>query len=422
MRLTLLSLPLLSLVSSQAVWSAGDGTKWLCDEAITSAIVADDVADLSTGEENEGGEEKGVFQHCSRLEAVRLPESLIKIGNYAFNCCDALLHVDFIPSGVNELGKGAFSWCKSLETVTIPEGIVDLPNFTFYCCTSLMSVKLPSSLKTIGRYVFQSNLRLATINDDALEGVTEIGHHAFFKCSSLKSFKLPPLLKTLEAHAFHGCESLSKVELPSSLESMKEYAVTGCAPNLCIDLPETIMNIKPGALQGCRIRLPTSLSMLTNGGDVRGLLHRVKGVAMSSRANLSLLLDHINNIPSYVVLDPNLKFNILYSSPTTSTTLPPLKQHFPESFFTFDVSTEELKKIGGNFLHGKVHAAFMNKISVYAGLMRRKTFEIPKDVLYVLLPFLYGKKLAAPMLNDIVAEVGELLGRTSEAQTTVATS
>ena len=55
-RPTLLSLPLLSLVSSQVVWNTGDGAKYAGDtehnETVASAIVADGVVDLSTGELN----------------------------------------------------------------------------------------------------------------------------------------------------------------------------------------------------------------------------------------------------------------------------------------------------------------------------------------------------------------------------------
>ena len=140
---------------------------------------------------------------------------------------------------------------------------------------------------------------------------------------------------------------------------------------------------------------------------------------MSSRVNLSLLVDHINALPNNDHLDPDLKFKILYSSPTTSTALRPIKQHFPESFFSFDVSTEELKKIAAQpqSLHEKVQAAFTNKLSVYARLLQRRTFYIPKEVLGVLLPFLYGEKLTTPMLNDIIVEVGKLMGTTTAAAT-----
>ena len=183
MRLTLLSLPLLPLVPSQAVWNTGDGAKYAGEyyaynETITSAIVADGVVDLSTGEVDDYGFVIGVFQHCTELETVRLPESLRKIGHRAFYECEALVHVD-IPSGVNEIGNYAFEECSSLETVTIPEGVVNLPYGIFNNCQSLKSVKLPASLKTIGEWAFHGCSALTTINDDALEGVTEIGLHAF---------------------------------------------------------------------------------------------------------------------------------------------------------------------------------------------------------------------------------------------------
>ena len=373
---------------------------------------------LSTGEHFSDGGEKAVFAYCTKLKTVRLPESLRKIGHYAFFNCAALTHVD-IPAVVREIGKWAFCECSSLETATVPEGIVNLRKAVFRECGSLKSVKLPSSLKTIGDHAFFESYALTTINDDALEGVTEIGEYAFAHCKSLATFKLPPLLKTINDHALARCFRLTKVELPPSLETIENLAFFGCShSDLIIDLPETVTNIGPAALKWCRIRLPTSLSMLRNGGDVRGLLKQVREVVMSSRVNLSLFVEHINGLPETMsngkpFLDPDLKFKILYSS--SNSTAIPIEQHFPESFFSFDVSTEELKKIHSQSqsLHGKVQSAFTNKLSAYAALLQRKTFDIPKEVLYVLLPFQYGDTLSTPMLNDIVSEVGKIIGKAS---------
>ena len=183
MRLTLLSLPLLPLVPSQAVWNTGDGAKYAGEdyrhpnETITSAVVADGVVDLSTGEVHEDGLGKGVFQYCSKVETVRLPESLRNIGDFAFHYCEALVHVD-ISSGVNEIGKGAFHWCLSLETVTIPEGVVHLPDSIFNECKSLESVKLPSSLEVIGWDAFNFCRSLATVNFHDLKGLKTIFGYA----------------------------------------------------------------------------------------------------------------------------------------------------------------------------------------------------------------------------------------------------
>ena len=93
--------PLLALVSSQAVWNTGDGAKYagewneertIPNETITSAIVSDGVVDLSTGVRYDNGEEIGVFQYCTKLKTARLPKSLRKVGDWAFNGCSALVH------------------------------------------------------------------------------------------------------------------------------------------------------------------------------------------------------------------------------------------------------------------------------------------------------------------------------------------
>ena len=413
----------LHLCETEAVWDDGNSTKWYGNQHITSASVSDDVTDLSTGEWDDDGDETGVFQYCTKLKTVRLPKSLRKIGNYAFAGCEILMQVD-IPSSSIVLGERSFARCHSLCDVTIPQGVCNLPEGLLSQCSSLKSVKMPSSLKTVGDYAFYKCSSLTTVNFDSLKGVFEIGKYAFSCCSSLKIFEVPPLLKTIKKGAFEECQFLTKVKLPPLLETIEERAffATDRRPPLCIDLPEAVMNIECEALKECSVSLPTSLSMLTNGGNVNGLFQSAKEVVISCKVNLSLLVDHINGLPHYVNLDPNLKFKILYSSShTCSTALPTLQQHYPKSFFSFDVSTEELQEIDTQSLQGKVQSAFTNKLSVYAAMLQRKTFLIPKEILYVLLPFIYGDIFAEKqiMLRDFAAQVDQLMAsKETKNQTT----
>ena len=411
------------------MWNAGDGAKYSGldrkkrNEAITSAIVADGVVDLSTGE-MDGRFEKGVFQFCTKLETARLPESLRKIGDCTFYCCEALVRVD-IPSGVNEIGKFAFISCESLQTVTIPEGIVGLPDEIFSGCTSLKSVKLPSSLKRIGESAFARCFSLSTINFDALKGVTKIDSWAFWKCSSLSVFKLPPKLQTIKRSTFEHCSSLSKVDFhDSSLKTMENGAFHNTG-SLRIDLPESVRNIHLTALEGCRISLPTSLSPLTNDGDVKWLLHSVKDVVISARVNLGLLVDHISSLPDTYIyrgkritfLDPNLTFKVLYSGGKSSTAaLPPLKEHIPISFFSFEILLKDLTPLwrsnGGkcdDALLVKVESAFACRVRIYAALLRCKIAELPEEILHNLLPFIYGDVLTNAMIGDIVSAVKKIV-------------
>ena len=154
--------------------------------------------------------------------------------------------------------------------------------------------------------------------------------------------------------------------------------------------------------------------MLTNGGNAQDLLLDVKEMVISSRVNLSLLLDYINGLPNDD-LDPNLKFKFIYSG-APSRARPPISKHVHESFFSLDVSADELKRIDRRSLRGKVVEGFSRKISIYAALLRCKSRDLPKDVLYTLLPFLY-ENLTELMLKDIVTGVGELFGKTSKTTT-----
>ena len=140
---------------------------------------------------------------------------------------------------------------------------------------------------------------------------------------------------------------------------------------------------------------------------------------MSSRVNLGLLVDHINSLPKTYrewlnelpFLDPDLKFKILQSAARGAR--PPISSHISESFFSFDVSIKELKKLGRRSLRGKVDSAFEDKVSTYVDLLKPTT--LPEDVLYFILPYIYGGGdcLTDKMLEQIVATAKKLLAEAS---------
>ena len=362
---------------------------------------------MSAGEED--GDETGVFENCTKLETVKLPNSLRKIGSNTFDNCKALVHVD-IPAGVNEIGRCAFNDCCCLRTVTIPEGVLNLPVGVFAGCKSLESAKLPSSLRTIEQYAFSRCVSLTAINFDALEGVTDVARWAFYECLSLTTLKLPPSLKTIEEGTFNGCRSLSKVELPPLLETIKTKGFEGCChPSLTIDLPEAVTNIESLALKGCRVGLPASLSILSGGGDARGLLQGVKEVVMSSRVNLGLLVRHVNGTPT-TDFDPTLTFKVLYSGRAScSAPPPPLSLHVPSSYSSLSVPLGSLGSIPASRLHDAAGRAFAEKNSIYAGVLSCKRRDLPSSVLHHILPLVHGRQLKTGDVNRIVEGVNEIL-------------
>lgn len=90
------------------------------------------------------------------------------IYDYAFASCHQLGSISF-PQGTSVLylGSNVFDGCSSLPAVDIPELITNLPSYTFANCLKLASVVLPNTLLKIDAYAFASCNSLITIESRA---------------------------------------------------------------------------------------------------------------------------------------------------------------------------------------------------------------------------------------------------------------
>lgn len=83
----------------------------------------------------------GVFQGCSNLEKVVLPETLEYIGKSAFSKCINLKDIN-IPNSVTEIGESAFSYCESIENIELSDNLKMLGNSTFAYSINLETIIL----------------------------------------------------------------------------------------------------------------------------------------------------------------------------------------------------------------------------------------------------------------------------------------
>ncbi len=79
------------------------------------------------------------FYQRSDLTSVTIPDSVTRIGRYAFRFCDSLTQVT-IRNGVESIGDYAFNGCTGLTSITIPDSVTSIGNQAFYGCDSLTSV------------------------------------------------------------------------------------------------------------------------------------------------------------------------------------------------------------------------------------------------------------------------------------------
>lgn len=88
------------------------------------------------------------------INAIRLPEGLTTITEYAFYTCCSLERIS-LPSTLTSIGPGAFADCRSLTHLEIPEGVVSLPEQMCLSCGSLAYVTLPDSVTSIADSAFE---------------------------------------------------------------------------------------------------------------------------------------------------------------------------------------------------------------------------------------------------------------------------
>ncbi|MCQ2069996.1 MAG: leucine-rich repeat protein [archaeon] len=144
------------------------------------------------------------------LVEVTLPRSLSTLGQYAFAYCASLMSVDMPVAPAVLFDAGVFYNDVSLVSFVFPDGTESVPSTTFRGCTSLSEIVLPSSVKTIGQYAFNST---ALRDVDVPEGVVSIGVSAFRTIPALKSVVLPSTLSDIGNYAFAESGTVSGIDL-----------------------------------------------------------------------------------------------------------------------------------------------------------------------------------------------------------------
>ena len=205
---------------NEGVSTIGYGAFEQCT-SLTSVTIPDSVNTI----------DKDAFSNCTSLDNITLESSKIKIDN-SFKGCKNLktvkysgtledwLKLDFnspesnpcrygaslyingellteviIPNSITKIGRYAFYGCTSLINVTIPDGISEICKDAFYNCSNIKSVKISESVKKIG--------------DDAFSGCSELEYlefpgggvsirektRIFSRCPKLQENRNPNFLK-----------------------------------------------------------------------------------------------------------------------------------------------------------------------------------------------------------------------------------
>ena len=208
------------------------------------------------------------FYNCNTLEEINTPQRLNEINGYAFCGCTNLEGFD-VPRRLKYLGAYAFGCCESIESISIPDTVAQIHNGVFMNCKSLKEVEMSSNIRSIGISAFEGTSSLGEI--DWSESLIFIDDRAFHS-SGIKNIVLPSSLQFLGEYAFesseienaiingnnldiywsfHDCLKLKTLELKNGVKSIAEGAFTNLPSLETVIIPETLESIGLSAFRNC---------------------------------------------------------------------------------------------------------------------------------------------------------------------------
>lgn len=91
----------------------------------------------------------GLFEHCTKLTKVTIPNSVVSLGWFAFHECSSLTRI-VIPNHVATISEFAFADCSLLTNVTLGSGVTSIEGSAFHNtpirqlrCYAVVPPKLP---------------------------------------------------------------------------------------------------------------------------------------------------------------------------------------------------------------------------------------------------------------------------------------
>ncbi len=178
-----------------------------------------------TQEDHKTGLEKEQVAEESGIEAIDntifqvLENTLIR---YEGNDTDVV-----IPKGITAIGDGktmTFSQTQ-VASVSIPNSVTKIGGYAFFQCDTLKKINIPDSVTSIGDHAFRQCSQLETIIIP--DGVEAIERECFWGCQGLKEVRLPENLRIIEEKAFSGCTSLPALDIPDGTEVIEDGAFWG---------------------------------------------------------------------------------------------------------------------------------------------------------------------------------------------------
>lgn len=229
---------------------------------------------------------------------IYIPASMEEIGEYALPNIANLQHVVFKDgSMLTKIGKYAFSQCVNLESMNLPDSVISIGNNAFEGCAKLGAdsskpFSIPASLVTLGSSAFKDCPFLTKAAIPA--GVTKINDKAFMNDIGLTSVQMAGgFLTEIGVSAFEGCSALTEVSIPNGVTKIGATAFKNCSALTQVVIPASVTSIGKDAFSGCG----SNVEFLVVPGSYADTWLAEQGIAASMLSTITYVLNEGLNAP-----------------------------------------------------------------------------------------------------------------------------
>lgn len=215
------------------------------------------------------------FRSCTNLQVVVIPDSVVSVGDFAFDICSGL-NSAVIGSGVVNIGTRAFGYCNGLRYLAIPDSVNAIGEDAFYSCKNLTNILLGTGVTSIGQHAFYDCSSLSGIDVSAgnfkyssIEGVLFDKTGAVLICcpgGKMGGYAVPLGVASIGDEAFSGCAGLTDVVLPDTVTDIGFNAFQSCIGLTEFAIPDSVTNLINAIFWGC-----TGLTNATVGNGITSL-------------------------------------------------------------------------------------------------------------------------------------------------------
>lgn len=172
-------------------------------------------------------------KQCPDLVSVVLPDTLEKMGDYAF--ANTPLETVEIPDSVTKTGKGCFSECEELTAAVLPKYLAEVSEEMFNKCYNLTKIVFPENLSIVRKYAFNACGLILKALPQSCTIIEECGFNGCFQDEdgsypAVEEFVLPKGLVEIGRGALSGL-NCSKLVIPASVKLLGEEAFSYLSSN-----------------------------------------------------------------------------------------------------------------------------------------------------------------------------------------------